>query len=92
MPDGTGAGQLNPALVTSNVVRGDAQRVIDVVLKGPAAVLPADRPKYANQMPPFNILSDDQIADVVSYVRHQFGSGSSTVTPTDVIARRALIH
>ena len=88
MVDGSGAGQMQPALVGSAVVKGDATQIIRVVLTGPAAVLPADRPKYANVMPAFSVLSDEQIAAVLTYVRQNFGAGASPITPAQVAAQR----
>ncbi len=89
MVEGTGAGQMQPALVGSAVVRGDARTAINVVLRGPAAVLPADRAKYSNIMPPFGVLDDGQIADVLTYIRQQFGAGASAITPAQVAAERS---
>ncbi len=88
MVDGSGAGQMQPALVGSALVKGDVTQLIRVVLSGPAAVLPADRPKYGNVMPAFSVLSDQQIADVLTYIRQNFGGGASAVTPAHVAAQR----
>lgn len=88
MVDGSGAGQMQPALVGSAVVKGDVTQLIRVMLNGPAAVLPADRPKYANVMPAFSVLSDQQIAEVLTYVRQNFGGGAPAVTPAQVAAQR----
>lgn len=88
MADGSGAAQMQPALVGSAVVKGDATQMIRVVLKSPAAVLPADRPKYGNVMPAFSMLTDEQIANVVTYIRQRFGSGADAVTPVQVAAQR----
>lgn len=88
MIDGSGAGQLQPALVGSAVVAGDANRLIAVVLRGPAAVLPADRPKYENIMPAFDLLPDTQVADLLTYLRQRFGNKASPVTPAQVSSVR----
>ena len=88
MVDGSGAGQMQPALVGSGVVKGDPTQIIRVVLNSPAAVLPADRPKYVNVMPAFSTLSNEQIADVLTYVRQYFGNGASKITADQVAAQR----
>lgn len=88
MPDGVGAGQMQPALAGSSVVRGDPKLLINVVLRGPAAVLPPDRPKYSNVMPMFSTMEDQQIADILTYVRQRFGGGASPVTAAEVSAQR----
>ncbi|MDB6115533.1 MAG: cytochrome c class, partial [Lacunisphaera sp.] len=48
MPDGRGVPTMQPALAGSAVVAGDPERLINVILKGPAAVLPPDREKFSN--------------------------------------------
>ena len=88
MADGSGAGQMQPALAGNAVVKGDPSQVIRIVLKGPAAVLPADRPKYSNVMPALSMLTDEQIANVVTYIRQRFGHDASAVTPAQVATQR----
>jgi mono/diheme cytochrome c family protein len=72
------------------VVEGAPTLLIQTVLKGPAATLPANRPHYSNTMPPFARLSDPQIAALLTYIRHQFGNGASAVGPKDVATTRDL--
>lgn len=88
MADGSGVANLQPALLDSSVVKGDPDQLIRVLLRGPAAVLPADRPKYSNVMAAFGFLRDRQIADVATYLRQTFGDGSSAIAPADVAAIR----
>ncbi len=89
MPDGRGVPSMQPPLIGSAVVAGDPTRLINILLKGPAAVLPADRAKYTGSMPPFNVLSDADIAGVINYIRTRFATGASSVTPEQVAAQRA---
>jgi glucose/arabinose dehydrogenase/mono/diheme cytochrome c family protein len=89
MPDGRGVATLQPPLVDSAVVRGDPNVLIDVILRGPAAVLPATRTHYSSVMPPFGeVLSDREVADIASYVRSEFGRGAAPVFPEQVRSRR----
>jgi glucose/arabinose dehydrogenase/mono/diheme cytochrome c family protein len=89
MPDGSGSGNLQPALAGSAVVAGDTARLIDVVLRGPTAALPGDRPKYTNVMPPFDaVLDDAQVAALLSYVRQAYGDGAAPISPDNVSAVR----
>jgi glucose/arabinose dehydrogenase/mono/diheme cytochrome c family protein len=90
MPNGSGVPNMQPALVKDPVVAGDNARLIDVILKGPAAVLPADREKFQNVMPPFGaVYSDADIASVINYVRKNFAPTTPEVTTAEVAARRA---
>jgi glucose/arabinose dehydrogenase/cytochrome c5 len=88
MPNGSGVPGMQPALTNNPVVSGDTSRLIDVLLKGPAAVLPADREKFSNVMPPFAVLNDADIAGVLTYLRKNFAPAASDVTAAQVAARR----
>jgi len=89
MPDGNGVSSMQPPLVGSAVISGDPSTLIRVVLSGPAQVLPADRAKYANQMPGFaNALKDAEIADILTFTRRMFGKGASAITAAQVAAQR----
>ena len=90
MPNGSGVPGMQPPLVGSPVIAGDAAQLIQLLLKGPAAVLPADRPRYANVMPPFgSVYNDAEIASLINYLRANFAPGTSPVTPEEVAAQRA---
>lgn len=89
MPNGSGVPSMQPALTNNAVVGGDSKLLINVLLKGPAAVLPADREKFNNVMPPFGgVYSDDDIASVINYVRANFAPHAPKVTAADVAAER----
>lgn len=89
MADGRGVPNMQPDLTDSAVVKGDPRRLIDVILRGPAKVLPPDREKYHNTMPELSALSDAEIASVLSYVRKQFGGGARAVSASQVASVRA---
>ena len=89
MPDGRGVPSMQPPLIGSAIVAGDSTRLINILLKGPAVVLPADRPKYTGSMPAFNVLSDADLAGVINYIRARFASGTTLVTPEQIAAQRA---
>lgn len=89
MPNGSGVPGMQPALTTSAIVSGDPLRLIDVLLKGPASVLPADREKYAVVMPPFAYLSDADLASTLNYVRKNFAPSAAEITPAQVAAQRS---
>jgi glucose/arabinose dehydrogenase/mono/diheme cytochrome c family protein len=88
MANGSGAGQLQPALVGNPYLKGDPKTLIGIVLRGPSAVLPPDRPKYSNVMPAFGFLNDKQVADLLTSLRGGFADGASAITPGDVAAAR----
>ncbi len=90
MPNGSGVPAMQPPLAGSKVVAGDTDLLIDVLLKGPAAVLPPDREKFQNIMPPFGaVYSDADLASVINYARANFAPNAPRVTPAQVAAQRA---
>jgi glucose/arabinose dehydrogenase/mono/diheme cytochrome c family protein len=89
MPAGTGVPGMQPALAGSKVVAGDPATLINVLLKGPQVVLPADREKFSNTMPPLAaIYNDVEIASVINFIRKNFSTNASPVTAEQVAARR----
>ncbi|HEX4138766.1 MAG TPA: cytochrome c [Candidatus Methylacidiphilales bacterium] len=90
---GMGLPNMAPALKDNPIVAGDQGQLINIVLKGPAAVLPADRPKFgSNTMDPFYYkLDDNQVAAILTYVRREFGKGAAPVPAKDVAAARGKI-
>jgi glucose/arabinose dehydrogenase/mono/diheme cytochrome c family protein len=90
MPNGSGVPSMQPALTNNAVVGGDTNLLINVLLKGPAAVLPADREKFNNVMPPFGgVYSDADLASVINFIRANFAPAAPKVTAADVAAQRA---
>jgi mono/diheme cytochrome c family protein len=50
---------------------------------------PADRVKYAVQMPPFAAaMNDADLAETLNLVRRAFGRSASAITAAEVAARR----
>jgi len=91
MPDASGVSNMQPPLIGDPIVAGDPAVLIDVILRGPAAVLPPNRPKYANVMPPFGAaFSDQDVADLASFLRKTLANGAAPVTSAQVAAVRAL--
>ena len=89
MPNGSGVPAMQPALTGSAILAGDTDRLINVILKGPAAVLPADREKFSNIMPPLAaVYNDTDLSSLINYVRANFAPAAPKVTPAQVAAQR----
>lgn len=86
---GNGVPHMNPPLIKTSYVTGDIKKLVTWVLKGSTENIPIDGKSYSNNMPAQNYLKDDQIADVLTYVRNSFGNTSSAVTAADVKEVRA---
>jgi mono/diheme cytochrome c family protein len=90
MMDGSGVPNLQPSLDRGNkVVQGRPETLIALVLKGPKGVLPARREPYANEMPAFDTLSDEEIAGLLTYLRSSLGNKAPAVSAKQVAAVRA---
>jgi mono/diheme cytochrome c family protein len=88
-PDGSGVPNLNPPLIQTKWVLGSKTLLIHQVLKGSSGKVEIDGDTFRNTMPPLPTLTDQQIADVLTYVRNNFGNKASMVTPAEVKAVRA---
>jgi mono/diheme cytochrome c family protein len=83
--DAGGVPGMTPPLQKSPYVQGPAMKVIGIVLNGLNDGVEIDGETYTNPMPPFNtVLKDQDIADVLTYVRSHFGNKASPITVTQV--------
>jgi mono/diheme cytochrome c family protein len=87
--DGGGVPNLNPPLIKTSYVLGSKNDLIGIVLNGFDKRVEIDGETYANNMPPLNYLSDQDIADVLTYVRNSFGNKASAVKEAEVKQVRA---
>ena len=86
--DGYGVPNMNP--VKTNYVSGDKKKLIAWVLKGSGTTkLNINGKTFQNKMPPQKNLSDDEVADVLTYIRNSFGNKGTRITTDDVKAFRA---
>jgi mono/diheme cytochrome c family protein len=90
-PDGSGVPNMNPPLVKTKWVLGDKKALAKIVLKGlQGGEIDIEGDKFHNPMPPLeSVLKDQEIADVLTYVRNSFGNKASLVTVAEVKALRA---
>ena len=87
--NGGGVPNLNPPLSGTKWVKGPKTNLVQFVLKGSKGQVEIDGETFHNTMPAQAHLSDEQIADVLTYVRKSFGNKASAVTPAEVAAVRA---
>lgn len=89
--DGAGAPRMTPPLGKTDYVTGDKARLIGIVLRGLNEPLEVNGEEYFNPMASFAHMNDQQIADVLTYIRNSFGNKASAITPAEVKAQRAKI-
>lgn len=87
-PDGKGLPDSGfPPLAHSQWVTGSEERLIKLVMKGMLGPIEVNNKKYPGQVPmtPFgNLLKDEEIAAVLTYVRNSFGNSGTAVSPEKV--------
>ncbi|MBZ5856642.1 c-type cytochrome [Flavihumibacter profundi] len=86
--DGSGVPRLNPPLIKSDYVTGDPVYLINILLKGLNDEIEVNGEYYGNPMPAQVQLSDQEIADVLTYVRNNFENKAKAITPAQVTAER----
>jgi mono/diheme cytochrome c family protein len=89
MADGGGVTHMNPPLIKTSYVLGDKTTLIKIVLNGFKEDVEIEGQTYSNVMTPHADLKDQQIADVLTFVRKSFGNKASAITPAEVKKVRA---
>lgn len=89
-PNGGGVPGAFPPLAGSEWVVGSEERIIRIVLHGLQGPIKVKGNDYNNVMAPLGaVLKDEQIANVLSYIRQEWGNTSPEVLPETVAKVRA---
>lgn len=86
--DGAGMAGLAPPLLDSEWVAGPVDRPIRIVLHGVKGPIEAAGQQWDREMPGQGHLGDQELADILSYVRTRFGRVQQLVGKEDVSALR----
>ncbi|MGC1380969.1 MAG: cytochrome c [Candidatus Baltobacteraceae bacterium] len=86
-PDGKGVPSAFPPLAGNTVVTGNPAAVIEIVKNGVSGAIDVNGSSYSGIMPRWGgLLSDDEIAAVITYVRSAWHNNAGGVTPAQVRA------
>lgn len=89
MEDGKGLPDVNPPLAKADYLKKPAKHLIEIMLKGQTGEITVNGIKYNGSMLAYDYLSDEQIADVLNYIRNSWGNKiPGTVTPAMVKKER----
>ena len=88
-PTGKGLAPVFPSIAGVPIVNGDTTLPIKFILHGLMGPITVDGVTYNSMMPPVAGVSDQDVADVLTYVRQSFGNKSNPVTADQVKAVRA---
>jgi mono/diheme cytochrome c family protein len=80
-PTGQGLEGLAPPLVDSEWANGSPERLVSIVLKGVRGPITVKGRKWQLEMPPLNVLSDSEIASMLTYIRREWGHTASPISP-----------
>jgi len=86
-PEGQGIPNAFPPLAKSDYLNANPSRAIQAVMKGLSGEITVNGKKINSVMPSQN-LSDEEIADVLTYVYNSWGNNKTVVTPAMVKAQR----
>ncbi|HJZ39018.1 MAG TPA: cytochrome c [Bacteroidales bacterium] len=82
--NGSGVPGMYPPLTKTEWVEGDKTRLINIMIKGFEGEIEVNGQVYKTAMPSHHYLSDEQIADVLTYIRSSFGNTANAVTVQEV--------
>ncbi len=80
---GEGLPAVFPPLAKSDFLKADKDRAIKIVLKGLSGPIIVNGKPFNNVMPPQEY-TDEQVADVLTYVMNSWGNDFGSVSPTEV--------
>ena len=77
-----------PPLDGSEWVNGEKAPLIQIILNGMRGEIQVKGKSYNNVMPKLDMIPDEGIAHILTYIRQHFGNEESAVSPEEVTAQR----
>jgi len=87
MDKGEGIEGVYPPLAKSDYLMADKKRSINITLKGLTGEIKVNGVTYSADMTSFD-LTDQEVSDVLNYIRNSFGNKGEAVKPEEVQAQR----
>ncbi len=88
--NGKGDGTRFPPLESSEWVKGDKKKLINIVLNGLSGPITVNGVGFNETMPANSYIKDEEIALILTYIRANFKNNSSPVSPSEVARERKL--
>lgn len=86
--NGLGDGNRFPPIAQSEWVNGDKGKLISILLKGLSGPLMVNGKEYNNAMPGFDFLSDQQLTDLMNFIRTNFENKGDSILVSMVAEER----
>jgi len=87
--NGEGLPNVFPPLAHSDFLMADKQRAIAIVLNGLSGKVTVNGNQFNSVMPPMSQLNDDELANILTYVRNSWGNSGEAVSAEEVKKVRA---
>lgn len=88
--DGSGVPNMHPPLGPGSWVEKEPQELIAIMMKGLSGKIEVNGEEYKNFMPSHAQLTNEEIADVLTYIRSSFGNNLEPVTVEMVVKAKSV--
>ena len=86
--DGSGVPGMFPPVARSEFISGDPEKLVRLVVEGLTGPVEVQGEEYNGIMPPRDDLTDQQISDLLTWLRTNFGNSAGPVSPEQVAGYR----
>ncbi|MBS0225670.1 MAG: nitrite reductase, copper-containing [Proteobacteria bacterium] len=90
-PDGKGLPGVFPPLAGSDYIAADVKRLADIMIHGLQGKVTVNGKEFDSLMPPMSQLTDDEIANIGTYVLNSWGNPGGEITREDAKVARAAV-
>jgi nitrite reductase (NO-forming) len=87
--NGQGLPNVFPPLAKSSLLAAEPQRIVDIMLHGLSGKVTVNGTEYNSVMPPMTQLTDDEVANIATYVLNSWGNPGGQVHKEDAAKVRA---
>jgi nitrite reductase (NO-forming) len=87
-PNGEGMEGVFPPLAKSSVIKENPKRIVDIIMHGLNGPITVNGKDYNSTMPAMAQLTDDEVANISTYVLNSWGNPGGRITKEEVAARR----
>jgi len=87
--NGEGLPNVFPPLAKSDLIAADPKRVVEIMLHGLSGKVKVNGTEYDSVMPPMNQLTDDEVANIGTFVLNSWGNPGGQITKEQAATVRA---
>ena len=89
--NGRGDGTRFPPINSSETVQGDPRELVKIALNGKSGVMEVNGETFEGTMPGFAYLKDEEIAQILTFIRKNLGNEASSIRAHDVTRMRRIL-